>query len=99
MRIGVTVRVVFGPENYRRADEDATTMKPAAVVRPTTMVRPVTVVKIATAVNGATSCVRTIMHLRAGGTDASENRARRDACYCEFLHWLCHGRTFLTAET
>jgi hypothetical protein len=73
-------------------------MEPAAVVKPITVVKLATTVRAAAAVNGTAGCVRAVMHLRVSGSDTSENRARREGCYCECLHWLCHGKTFLTPE-
>ena len=73
-------------------------MEPAAVVRPVTVVRPAITVRAPAAVNRTTGCARAVVHLRVSGSDASENRARSDACHCEFLHCLCHRKTFLTPE-
>jgi len=61
-------------------------MEPAPVVKPVTVVKLATTVRAAAAVNATTGCVRAVVHLRVSGSDASENRARRDASYCKFLH-------------
>jgi hypothetical protein len=79
--------------------ERATAVEPATVVNPATTVEAAATVGAATSVEAATACVRAVVHLRVSGSDTSENRARRDTCYCEFLHWrLSHSRTFLTPE-
>ena len=67
-------------------------------VEPATVVKPAATVGATTTVEAPATCVRTAVHLRVSGSDTSENRARRDACYCEFLHWLSHIKSFLTPE-
>jgi hypothetical protein len=76
--------------------EPAIVAKPATVVKPAAIVKPVAIVGAATTVEATTACVRAVVHLRVSGSDTSENRARRDTCYCECLHRLSHSKTFLT---
>jgi hypothetical protein len=61
-------------------------MEPAAVVKSVAVVKLAPTVSAAAVVNGTTGCMRVVLHLRVSRANTSENRERRDACYCEFLH-------------
>jgi hypothetical protein len=74
-------------------------MEPSIVMNPAAVVNPAATVGGATIVVATPACVRGAVHLRVSSSNNTENRARRDTCYCEFLHWrLSHGRTFLTPD-
>ena len=65
--------------------KSAVAMEAATTVKAATIVQAAAIVGDSAIVEAATACVRAVVHLRVSGSDASENRARRDTCYCEFL--------------
>ena len=65
--------------------EPATVVKSAVAMEAAITVQAAAIVGGSTIVEAATACVRAVVHLRVSSSDTSENRARRDTCYCEFL--------------